>query len=99
VDCGQCETYQGYLAGGTGGLVNPDTQYRCCWLPTDYPEGRDCPIRECCEGKGLTLCGECAQFEVCPTLRDFYDQPGYDALRQRMREAVAAKKRGGRAAD
>jgi hypothetical protein len=91
VDCLKCATYQGYLAGETKGLVNPETQYRCCWLPRDYPEGRDCTIRLCCEGRGLVLCGECSQFEVCPTLREFYAQPGYEALRQRMKQKVAAK--------
>ena len=91
VDCSQCATYQGYLAGEVGGLVNPDTQYRCCWLPPDHPSGRDCPIRVCCEGRGLALCGECAQFEVCPTLRDFYAQPGYEALKQRMVQEMARR--------
>ena len=75
--------------------MNPETEYRCCWLPKDYPQGRDCPIRVCCEGKGLLLCGECGEFEGCARMRDFYGQPGYDKLRKRMLERIASRKRVG----
>jgi hypothetical protein len=93
VDCNSCSTYLAFQAGDTGKLVNPETRYRCCWLPREYPEGRDCPIRLCCEGKGLLLCGECAQFDRCTRMRAFYGQPGYDWLRKRMLELVASKGR------
>lgn len=83
-DCSQCATYLAFQAGDTSRLVNPENQYRCCWLPKDYPEGRDCPIRVCCDARGLLLCGECAEFEGCDRMRAFYAQPGYDELRNRM---------------
>jgi len=95
-DCSQCDTYKRFLAGDAGGVVNPETQYRCCWLPKDYPEGRDCPIRTCCDEKEILLCGECEQFEVCDRMQAFYAQPGYDKLRARMREEVARRRAGER---
>jgi hypothetical protein len=87
-DCGDCDTYKGFLAGDETGLVNPENNYRCCWLPKDYPRGKDCEIRMCCEEKGILYCGECIQFEGCTTMEVFYSKPGYDALRMRMLEAV-----------
>jgi hypothetical protein len=94
-DCSQCETYRRFLAGDASGVVNPETGYRCCWLPKNYSKGRDCPIRECCGEKGLLFCGECAQFQECTRMAEFYAQSGYDKLRERMLEEVA-KKRGSR---
>jgi hypothetical protein len=88
-DCSNCDTYRNFLAGDEGGLVNPDNQYRCCWLPKDYPKGRDCEIRTCCEERGLLFCGECSQFEECARMEEFYSKPGYDELRRRMLEEVA----------
>jgi hypothetical protein len=90
-DCSSCETYRHLLAGDASGLVNPKTQYRCCWLPADYPEGRDCPIRTCCEEKGHLFCGECDQFEGCTRMSEFYSQPGYDECRKRMFEEIAGR--------
>jgi hypothetical protein len=87
-DCARCDSYQLFLAGDDSGLVNPETGYRCCWLPREYSKGSDCPIRLCCEQKGLRFCGECAQFEMCGEMAAFYAQPGYDELRNRMLEAV-----------
>jgi hypothetical protein len=95
-DCSGCEAYQGFLAGDESGLVNPESEYRCCWLPASYPGGRDCPIRTCCEERGLTFCGECTQFAECTRMAEFYAQPGYDRLRKRMLAEVA--RRTGRAA-
>ena len=92
-DCSDCETYKRFLRGDESGLVNPENQYRCCWLPQDYPAGRDCEIRMCCEEKRIRLCGECDQFEGCTRMKEFYAKPGYDALRTRMLEEV--RKRGG----
>lgn len=88
-DCSTCETYKRFLAGDESGLVNPETKYRCCWLPKNHPEGIDCPFRICCEDKGIRFCGECAQFERCVKIAEFYSQPGYGVLRQRMLEEVA----------
>ena len=85
-DCSNCDTYERFLAGDESGLVNPENDYRCCWLPKDYTKGRDCPIRTCCEEKGILFCGECGQFEQCVTMKEFYSQPGYDELRRRMFE-------------
>jgi hypothetical protein len=90
-DCSKCDAYQRFLAGDEGGLVNPETNYRCCWLPKDYPKGRDCPIRTCCEEKGVLFCGECSQFEECVRMQEFYSQPGYDELRSRMFAEIARK--------
>ena len=87
-DCGGCETYKGLLAGDETGLVNPETGYRCCWLPKDYPRGRDCEIRTCCEEQGVSYCGQCDRFDGCARMEAFYSQPGYDALRARMLEAM-----------
>jgi hypothetical protein len=87
-DCSQCHRYQQFLAGDERGVVNIENQYRCCWLPKDYPSGRDCPFRTCCEEKGIMFCGECALFETCAKVREFYAQPGYDKLRARMFEAI-----------
>jgi len=75
-DCGRCETCQRFLAGHEGGLVSPEMGYRCCWLPADYPAGRDCAIRPCCEGKSVWFCGECAQFDQYARMHAFYAQPG-----------------------
>jgi hypothetical protein len=90
-DCSGCDTYRRFLAGDESGLVNPETRYRCCWLPKDYPQGRDCPIRVCCEEREVQFCGECAQFEGCARMEEFYSQPGYDELRKRMLEEIARR--------
>ena len=95
-DCSQCDTYKRFLTGDASGVVNPESQYRCCWLPKDYPRGRDCPIRTCCDEKGILLCGECEQLEVCDRMQAFYAQPGYDKLRVRMLEEVARRRAGER---
>lgn len=90
-DCRQCDAYKRYLEGDEGGLVNPENGYRCCWLPRDYPEGRDCPIRLCCEEKGVRFCGECVEYDRCDRMQAFYSQPGYDKLQRRMLEQVAKR--------
>jgi hypothetical protein len=87
-DCSNCETYERFLAGDGGGVVNPETGYRCCWLPEDYPRGRDCPIRVCCEERGILFCGMCGQLEECARMEAFYAQPGYDRLRRRMFDEI-----------
>ena len=94
-ECSRCEAYERFLAGDESGLLNPETQYRCCWLPKSYPRGIDCSIRICCEEKGIRFCGECDQFEGCARIGAFYSQPGYDALRKRMLAEVARKQGGG----
>jgi hypothetical protein len=91
-DCGRCDSYKHFLAGDESGLVNPETGYRCCWLPRGYPRGRDCPISACCEEKGILFCGECSQFEECVRIREFYSQPGYERLRTRMLDEAAQQK-------
>jgi hypothetical protein len=91
-DCNGCQTYQRFLVGDESGVVNADTQYRCCWLPVDYPRGRDCEFRTCCQEQGLQFCAECAQFETCARARQFYSQPGYERLRERMFEALEARR-------
>jgi hypothetical protein len=88
-DCGRCDTYKRFLAGDESGLVNPDNDYRCCWLPKNYPRGTDCPIRTCCEEKGILFCGQCSQLEGCAIMEEFYSKPGYDRLRKRMFEQIA----------
>jgi hypothetical protein len=91
-DCSNCDTYRRFLAGDESGLVNSENNYRCCWLPKDYPKGRDCPIRICCE-EVILLCGECSQFEGCAEMKEFYSKPGYDELRRRVLEEVAKMRR------
>lgn len=91
-DCGQCASYERFLAGDTSGLVNPETEYRCCWLPADYPQGRTCAIAACCEGRGLSFCARCDQFNRCEIVEAFYAQPGYERLRERMLEALNRRK-------
>lgn len=91
-DCGACETDERFLAGDTSGLVNPQTGYRPCWLPDDYPQGMACAIAVCCEGSGLLFCAECDQFNRCELVRAFYAQPGYEKLRERMLEALSEPK-------
>jgi len=88
-DCSNCDKYKRFLAGDETGLVNPENAYRCCWLPKDYPKGKDCEIRMCCEEKGILFCGECGQFEECVRMREFYSKPGYGELRRRMLEETA----------
>jgi hypothetical protein len=92
-DCSDCDTYKHFLAGDESGLVNPETDFRCCWLPKDYPKGRDCWIRICCEEKGILLCGECDQFEECVRIEEFYAKPGYDELRKRALEESHGRER------
>ena len=87
-DCSPCETFKLFLMGDARGLVNSQTGYRCCWLPVDYPEGRDCPIKACFRQKSLSFCGECDQFDRCERMEAFYAQLGYDALKRSMLEAV-----------
>lgn len=87
-DCSQCNTYKQFLAGDESRVVNVENQYRCCWLPKDYPSGRDCPFRMCCEDKGIMFCGECDQFETCEKVEEFYSQPGYDKLKIEMFEEI-----------
>jgi hypothetical protein len=72
--------------------VNSETGYRCCWLPESYPEGRDCPIRVCCEERDVLFCGACAQLEQCTRMEEFYTQPGYDELRRRMFDEIRRRK-------
>ncbi|MGD8245046.1 MAG: DUF3795 domain-containing protein [Anaerolineae bacterium] len=91
-DCSNCETYQRFLAGDERGVMDPETGYRCCWLPESYAEGRDCPIKACCEQRGILFCGVCDQFEQCARMEEFYAQPGYDALRRRMVEEIERRK-------
>jgi hypothetical protein len=55
----------------------------------DYPAGRDCEIRTCCEERGILFCGECSQFEECARMDEFYSQPGYDECKRRMLEEIA----------
>ena len=92
-DCSACDKYKRFLADDESGLVNPENNYRCCWLPKDYPRGRDCEIRTCCEEKGIAFCGECGQFEGCARMTEFYSKPGYDALRRRMFDEIAQGRR------
>ena len=73
--------------------MNPETGYRCCWLPRDYPQGQDFPIRVCCEEKGILLCGECDGLEDCERMAQFYSRPGYDALKSRMLQEAARRRR------
>src|SRR5512136_1281083 len=92
-DCRYCDQYKRFLEGDESGLVNPENDYRCCWLPKDYPRGRDCEIRTCCEDKGIAFCGQCGQFEGCARMMEFYSKPGYDVLRRRMLEEIAKGRR------
>ena len=87
-DCSNCETYKGFLNGDESGLVNLETNYRCCWLLRDYPKGKDCEIRTCCEEKGILFCGECSRFEECVRMKEFYSKPGYDKLKKKMLEEI-----------
>jgi len=91
-DCTTGDTYVRFGSGDSAGLVNADTGYRCCWLPSSYREGRDCPIKACCVGRGFDLCGECDRFDRCGLLRPFYAQPGYHALRDRMIRVVRERR-------
>lgn len=91
-DCTNCDAYKRFLAGDDSGLMNPETRYRCCWLPTSYPQGIDCPIRVCSEEKGILFCGECAQFDECSRMAEFYAPSGYDRLRSRMLQEVARRR-------
>jgi hypothetical protein len=83
-NCRACNTYKQFLKGDKSRLVNPKNDYRCCWLPKNYPKGKDCEIRTCCEEKGILFCGVCDQFEECTTMKDFYSKLGYDKLKKRM---------------
>ena len=87
-DCGDCSTFERFLRGDHAALVNDETGYRCCWLPDDYPAGRDCPIRVCCEEKGVLVCGSCGEFAECARMREFYAEPGYEELRRRMLDQI-----------
>ena len=88
-DCRQCSTFRAYLKGGKDRLVNPESNYRCCWLPDDYPGGRDCEIKTCCRERSIDFCAQCRQFQVCVRMKEFYSQPGYEKLLERMRRATA----------
>ena len=92
-DCSSCDTYQRFLTGDESGAVNTETGYRCCWLPERYLDGRDCPIKQCCEGKGIPYCGMCREMERCTRMEAFYSQPGYGALKQRMLQEVERVRR------
>lgn len=83
-DCSDCEAYRRFLAGDESWLVNRETGYRCCWLPRDDARGQDCPIRLCCEERGIRFCSECEEFDACERMAAFYAQPGYDQLRERV---------------
>lgn len=93
-DCSQCESYELFLTGDDSGLVNPQTGYRCCWLPAGYPGGRNCPIKTCCEQRAIPFCGKCDQLSRCERMQAFYAQPGYDALKRRMFEAIERREKG-----
>jgi len=87
-DCGRCDTYDRFLAGDRSGGVNPETGYRCCWLPVSYPEGRECSVKACCEQRDVPFCGTCDELDRCARMWAFYAQPGYDVLRKRMLETM-----------
>lgn len=91
-DCGGCDTYHRFLSGDETALVNPENEYRCCWLPKSYKKGRDCPIRICCEDRGVLFCGECAQLGGCERMEVFYAQPGYDEAKRRMFEEIQRRR-------
>lgn len=95
-DCSNCNTYKRFLEGDESELVSTESNYRCCWLPKDYPRGRDCEIRICCEDKGISFCGECARFAGCAIIEEFYSKPGYHELRARMLGEIV-RRRGGAA--
>lgn len=95
-ECDTCDTYKRLLAGDKSGIVNPETGYRCCWIPKAYHKGKDCEIRLCCEDRGLLFCGECKQFEECPLMREFYSQPGYAELKERMLHVAAKAQQNGK---
>ena len=91
-DCTRCETHTGFLKGDVGGLVSEETGYRCCWLPSSFPEGSDCPIKACCEGSSFDICGACGDFPACELLRLFYAQHGYNALRERVIQLIRERR-------
>jgi hypothetical protein len=94
--CDDCYTYKRFLTGDKSGIVNPETGYRCCWIPKAYRKGKDCEIKLCCEDRQLLFCGECQQLEECPRMREFYSQPGYAELKERMLRAAAKIQRKGK---
>ncbi len=81
------------MAGNEDWLVNAQSGFRCCWLPRNYPKGRDCEIRICCEEKGIEYCGECLQFQTCTRMKEFYCQLGYDAAKRRMLKIIEERRR------
>jgi hypothetical protein len=91
-DCGGYDTYHCFLAGDENALVNSENDYRCCWLPNSYEKGRDCPIRVCCEERGVLFCGECDELEGCERMEAFYSQPGYDEAKRRMFEEILRRR-------
>lgn len=91
VDCWECRTFTRFLAGDGGGLVNQESDERCCWLLDEFPVGRDCVFRTCCEDRGLDLCGRCGEFESCVAIQSFYAQPEYERHRRRMERMLAGE--------
>lgn len=92
MDRRNCDTYKSYLEGDESKIINPENNYRCCWLSKDYPKGIDCPIRICCEEKNIMFCGQCNQFEKCEIMKEFYLKPGYDELRRRMLNEISKRR-------
>lgn len=73
--CSQCEYRQ---ATGCPGCVNMDKPF---W-------GESCPVKSCCEGRGLPHCGACPEFP-CPLLHQFaHDEKQGDGGR-RIRQCRA----------
>lgn len=91
-DCSDCEAHRRFRAGDESWLVNPETGYRCCWLPRDYARGHDCPIRLCCEERSIRFCGVCDEFDTCDRMAAFYARPGYHRLRERMLQIVRQRR-------
>jgi hypothetical protein len=61
--CSECK-YQEEV--GCKGCLNIDKPF--------WGEGKNCPVKECCESKGKLHCGECEEFP-CQLLNDFaYDK-------------------------
>ena len=59
VDCAACTDYQTNKCAGCRN--------------SEWPDGAPCMPVACCERRGISLCGQCAEFP-CPDMQAFYEE-------------------------
>lgn len=76
VDCAACTDHQTNKCAGCRN--------------SEWPDGDPCMPVACCERRGISLCGQCAEFP-CPDMQAFYEES--ESHRQACRRMCAEQQR------